>query len=382
MPEIARDYHHALRLISASPGANFRVTADGGIRKESGIRLPSFGDRRVQQLQYDAEVGKALLFMFGKAAMDDRPADSTDLINPRQLAVASRFMAAYDQLYGRGSANVSGRDSPKLAERKPSQPDVSASLESEAISPSAHQAEEHGQHLLGLARQALRDHQLTPDQLKELATTYRFVAEDFRACDLQYFQRYMVSNGAVPFRVFYDHPQWCDRSNFAAFVADPKQAKEYERAAKTCSLNLRLATPQYDESDLGPDALNMDRVTPEAFVALRRGLEARSAAIEAEPLDMLISKAGTHCLLRLFNYLDRARANGLTVEQAMVPINLWQGESADMIKAYWKKQPEQAPNQQLLTEALDAVTAGRALTEPQAQEIFTYIEPKFHSAPA
>ena len=66
----------------------------------------------------------------------------------------------------------------------------------------------------------------------------------------------------------------------------------------------------------------------------------------------------------------------------MVPINLWQGESADMIKAYWKKQPEQAPNQQRLTEALDAVTAGRALTEPQAQEIFTYIEPKFHSAPA
>ena len=148
----------------------------------------------------------------------------------------------------------------------------------------------------------------------------------------------MVSNGAVPFRVFYDHPQWCDTSNFAAFVADPKQAKEYERAAKTCSLNLRLATPQYDESDLGPGGLNMDRVTPEAFVALRRGLEARSAAIEAEPLDM--------------------------------------------IKAYWKKQPEQAPNQERLTEALDAVTAGRALTEPQAQEIFLYIEPKFHSAPA
>ena len=59
-----------------------------------------------------------------------------------------------------------------------------------------------------------------------------------------------------------------------------------------------------------------------------------------------------------------------------------EAEPLDMIKAYWKKQPEQAPNQQLLTEALDAVTAGRALTEPQAQEIFTYIEPKFHSAPA
>ena len=52
----------------------------------------------------------------------------------------------------------------------------------------------------------------------------------------------MVSNGAVPFRVFYDHPQWCDTSNFAAFVADPKQAKEYERAAKTCSRQAALAT--------------------------------------------------------------------------------------------------------------------------------------------
>jgi hypothetical protein len=66
----------------------------------------------------------------------------------------------------------------------------------------------------------------------------------------------------------------------------------------------------------------------------------------------------------------------------MVPVNLWRGESADLVRTHWEHQPEQALNQQRLTEALDAVTAGRALTEPQAQEIFTYIEPKFHSAPA
>lgn len=212
-------------------------------------------------------------------------------------------------------------------------------------------APEPGMVRLERARQALQDNGLTPESFVDLVNKWMNIGKDFSPHQLSQVYQLALFNGGVPFKVFFDHPQWCQLLHISPDgVVTPKMSEDYAEAAGRARFGVQVKR------------------------------------VKDEPLPVLYERFGAESFSLLFTYLRLAHLNHLTVEQAAVPAQLWQGTSTHRLCDHWAEEGD-ATNRGTarltgatiklgrLMDALVCVEQGEPLQEAQAQEIFQYIQP-------
>ncbi len=212
-------------------------------------------------------------------------------------------------------------------------------------------APEPGMVRLERARQALQDNGLTPESFVDLVTKWMSMGKDFSPHQLSQVYQLALFDGGVPFKVFFEHPQWCQLLHISpGGVVTPKASEDYAAASGRARFGLQVKR------------------------------------VKDEPLPVLYERFGAESFSLLFTYLRLAHLNHLTVEQAAVPAQLWQGTSTHRLCDHWAEEGD-ATNRGTarltgatiklgrLMDALICVEQGEPLQEAQAQEIFQYIQP-------
>ncbi|NBO77352.1 MAG: hypothetical protein EBV28_10250 [Betaproteobacteria bacterium] len=343
MPETARDYRHAIRLIETNLAVNFRVTNDGGIQRDTSKHFPMLGGRKVEQLRRDAEVGKALIKLYGQAVTSGSSAQGqAPLINPRQLAVVERFMAAYDQIYGGpadGGQVRSASQAPGLLSRTPS---------------------------IGVASD------LSAAALVDSNDLYRVV--EGRLCsDLEAFNAHTLGGGNVIFRALYDRTQFLKPVSSEATVDYLDDVFAQTKRGFVAKARRQIE----DTKDLwiaehlvpGTDFEELEQNWQDMLPIRVRALEAGGS------LSDIRAKLGPKTCAALSDYISDCHAEGLKVDHAMTPIRIWMGPQAQTVERAVQLNPNLLPDMDELQVLCQLVEQGMPLTDLQANALLKYMPP-------
>lgn len=372
----AYDYKAAIDLMAAHPSAHFTVTADGGIRKESAV-AHRFGHRGVEQLQRDAEVGKALIEMFGRQVLIEsataHPKDAlspSGLVNPRHDASVARYIAAYNQRRQQDQAfeaNSPDANTYSMLNRMASIP---AGSRAPCLDP--------GSLNLRTVQQALAKQGLSPGEVVSQTEKLVDLARAHTPAQLSAFNRHTMGLGSVTFKALFEDPSLLD----APGLAEPVQVAE--RAARFQGLAER-ATDELKQSMLNArDQWIIDRWRQggstggelmEHWITIQ---QTNAPELEAVPkrFGKLVADAGPEVLQALQAYLLQAKSHGLSAEQAMLGIRLFMGNQAQQtLNQVWQAEPQRAPQLDELRLLARLVDEGVPLTEQQRQDFMQYLPP-------
>ena len=372
MPETARDYRHAIRLIESNPAVNFRVTNDGGIQRDSSKHFPMLGGRKVEQLRRDAEVGKALIKLYGQAVTSDSAAPGeAPPINPRQLAVVERFMAAYDQIYGGPAGGGQGRSAsqaPGLLSRTPSiggASDLSATALVDSNDP--------GTRNLQKVQSALEQNGLKASSFVDHVKTLYRVVEGRLCSDLEAFNAHTLGGGNVIFRALYDRPQFLKPVSSEATVDYLDEVFAQTKRGFVAKARRQIE----DTKDLwiaehlvpGTDFEELEQNWQDMLPIRVRALEAGGS------LSDIRAKLGPQACAALSDYISDCHAEGLKVDHAMTPIRIWMGPQAQTVERAVQLNPNLLPDMRELRVLCQLVEQGMPLTDLQANALLKYMPP-------
>lgn len=372
----AYDYKAAIDLMAAHPRAHFTVTADGGIRRESAVDH-RFGHRGVTTLQRDAEVGKALIEMYGRQVLLEsataHPKDAlspSGLVNPRHAVSVAHYIAAYNQW----------RKQDQAFEANSPDADTYSMLNRMASIPAGFEAPRADPGSLGLiaAQQALAKQGISPGEVVIQTEKLVELAQGYTPAQLSDFNRHTMGLGSVTFKALFEDPSLLD----AEGLAEPTQVAD--RSARFQGLAER-ATDELKQSMLNArDQWIIDRWRQggstggelmEHWITIQ---QTNAPELEAVPkrFGKLVADAGPAVLQALQAYLLQAKAQGLSAAQAMLGIRLFMGNQQDQTLAeLWRAQPHRAPNLDELRLLARLVDEGVPLTEQQRQDFMQYLPP-------
>jgi hypothetical protein len=248
-------------------------------------------------------------------------------------------------------------------------------------------APEPGMVRLERARQALQDNGLTPESFVDPVTKWMQMGKDFSPRQLSQVYQLALFNGGVPFKVFFDHPQWCQLLHISPDgVVTPKVSEDYAAAFRLARFDLKVDHVKQRNNEALDAARRYTDLSEAEQSAEMAAIDATSEGVKDEPLPVLYERFGAESFSLLFTYLRLAHLNHLTVEQAAVPAQLWQGTSTHRLSDHWAQEGD-ATNRgtarntgatiklERLMDALVCVEQGEPLQEAEAQEIFQYIQP-------
>ncbi|MEY2729379.1 MAG: hypothetical protein RL584_505 [Pseudomonadota bacterium] len=372
VPEIARDYRHAIRLIETNPAVNFRVTNDGGIQRDTSKHFPMLGGRKVEQLRRDAEVGKALIRLYGQAVTSDSAAQGeAPLINPRQLAVVERFMAAYDQVYGGSAGGTSGRSAsqaPDLLSRRPSigsAPDPSAAALSAPQDP--------GTRNLQMVQSALEKHGLQASSYVDHVKSLFRVVEGRLRSDLLAINEHALGGGNVVFRALYDHPEFLNPVTTEAAVDYLNDAFEHTKRGFIAKARREIEHTKgqwiAEHMTPGADFAEMEQAWQDILPTRVLALEAGGTLADIR------AKMGTRAWAALSDYIRDCHAEGLKVDQALTPIRLWMRPQDQTVERASEHDPSLRPDIAELRVLCQLVEQGMPMTDSQVTALLKYMPP-------
>jgi hypothetical protein len=248
-------------------------------------------------------------------------------------------------------------------------------------------APEPGMVRLERARQALQDNGLTPESFVDLVTKWMSMGKDFSPHQLSQVYQLALFDGGVPFKVFFDHPQWCQLLHISPDgVVTPKASEDYAAASGRARFGLQVKRGEQRNDEALDAGRRYTDLSQAEQLAQNAAIHATGDGVKDEPLPVLYERFGAESFSLLFTYLRLAHLNHLTVEQAAVPAQLWQGTSTHRLCDHWAEEGD-ATNRGTarltgatiklgrLMDALICVEQGEPLQEAQAQEIFQYIQP-------